>query len=147
MRLPFDANGRLRPGIHWITWLDMTSRFGFNERRIQLLSGLKDALILLKLAGCRTVYVDGSFVTAKPLPMDFDACWAIDGVDPGRLDPVFLDFSNSRERQKERFRGEFFPADLPEGLTGKTFLEFFQTDKESAARKGIVVLDLRRLRQ
>ena len=97
--------------------------------------------------GCRTAYVDGSFVTAKPLPMDFDACWAIDGVDADRLDPVFLDFSNSRARQKARFGGEFFPADLPEGITGKTFLEFFQTDKETGAPKGIVAIDLRRLRQ
>ena len=101
----------------------------------------------LKRAGCGTVYVDGSFVTAKPQPMDFDACWAIDGVDPNRLDPVFLDFSNSRAKQKARFGGEFFPADLPEGMTGKTLLEFFQTDKETGAPKGIVALDLRRLRR
>jgi hypothetical protein len=103
--------------------------------------------MLLKAAGCRTAFVDGSFVTAKPAPGDFDACWAIDGVDPDRLDPAFLDFSNSRARQKARFGGEFFPADLPEGLTGKTFLEFFQTDKETGAPKGIVALDLRRLRR
>jgi hypothetical protein len=60
---------------------------------------------------------------------------------------VFLDFSNSRARQKARLRGEFFPAELPEGLTGKTFLEFFQTDKETGAPKGIVGLDLRRWRR
>jgi hypothetical protein len=125
----------------------MASSFGFTVRRAQLLTGLKDALILLKLAGCRTAFIDGSFVTAKPQPMDFDACWAIDGVDPERLDPVFLDFSNSRARQKARFGGEFFPADLPEGMTGKTFLEFFQTDKETGEPKGIVALDLGRLRK
>jgi hypothetical protein len=32
-------------------------------------------------------------------------------------------------------------------MTGKTFLEFFQTDKETGAPKGIVALDLRRVRQ
>ncbi len=125
----------------------MLLNFGFTERRVRLLSGLKEALMLLKPAGCRTVYVDGSFVTAKPQPVDFDACWAVDGVDPARLDPVFLDFSSSRAKQKARFGGEFFPADLPEGMTGKTFLEFFQTDKETGAPKGIVALDLRRLRK
>ena len=144
MRLQFDGAGRLPPGIHWVAWRDVVSSFGFTPRRVQLLAGLKEALGLLRLAGCQTVYVDGSFVTAKPQPMDFDVCWAILGVDPDRLDPVFLDFSNSRAKQKARFLGEFFPADLPEGITGKTFLEFFQTDKETGAPKGIVGLDLRR---
>jgi Family of unknown function (DUF6932) len=59
---------------------------------------------------------------------------------------VFLDFSHARAVQKAQFLGEFFPADLPEGLTGKTFLEFFQTDKETGAPKGILALNLRRWR-
>jgi hypothetical protein len=85
-------------------------------------------------------------VTAKPVPADFDACWAVEGVAAETLDPVFLDFSNSRARQKQRFLGEFFPAELPEGASGRTFLEFFQTDKETGERKGIVAVDLRRWR-
>ncbi len=92
------------------------------------------------------MYLDGSFVTAKPEPGDFDACWGVSGVEVERLDPLFLDFSNSRARQKARFLGEFFPADLPEGVTGKTFLEFFQMDKEAGNPKGILVIDLRRWR-
>ena len=59
------------------------------------------------------MYIDGSFVTTKPQLGDVDACWAIEHVDPDTLDPVFLDFSHSRAAQKARFRGEFFPADLP----------------------------------
>jgi hypothetical protein len=91
------------------------------------------------------VYVDGSFVTAKPQPDDFDACWDIHGVDPNALDPVFFDFANHRAAQKARFLGEFFPAQLPEGGSGRTFLEFFQADKNSGDPKGIIALDLRRL--
>ena len=64
--------------------------------------------------------------------------------NPDVLDPVFLDFSHARAAQKVRFLGEFFPADLPEGLTGKTFLEFLQTNKDTGASKGIVALNLRR---
>lgn len=133
----FDRTGKLPPGIYWVTWKELES---------QLLAGLRQALVFLKQAGCRSVYIDGSFVTTKPQPGDVDACWAIEHVDPDKLDPVFLDFSHARAAQKARFRGEFFPADLPEGLTGKTFLEFFQTDKETGARKGILALDLRRWR-
>ena len=143
---PFQATGNLPPGIYWVTWKEIVARFGFTPRRTRLLTGLKAALALLKKAGCRSVYINGSFVTAKPQPGDFDACWAIAGVDPDKLDPVFLDFSQARAAQKARFLGEFFPADLPEGLTGKTFLEFFQTDKETGAPKGILALNLRRWR-
>lgn len=142
----FDPAGNLPAGIHWVTWKEMVAGLGFTPRRRRLLAGLREALALLKAAGCRAVYVDGSFVTAKPQPADFDACWAIGGVDPDELDPVFLDFSNSRAKQKSRFLGEFFPAEIPEGISGRTFLEFFQRDKESGAPKGILALDLRRWR-
>jgi hypothetical protein len=143
---PFESPGRLPPGIHSASWRQIEAAFGFTARRTQLLKGLREALALLKAAGCRLVYLDGSFVTSKPMPGDFDACWAVDGVDVEKLDPVFLDFTNGRARQKQRFGGEFFPAELPEGRTGRTFLEFFQTDKESGDTKGIVAIDLARWR-
>lgn len=140
----FDSSGRLPPGIHTATWRQIERRLGFSARRKLLLKGLQDAFRALKAAGCSLVYLDGSFVTSKPEPGDFDACWGIDGVDADNLDPVFLDFSRSRSRQKQRFLGEFFPAELPEGATGKTFLQFFQTDKETGDAKGILAIDLRR---
>ena len=37
-----------------------------------------------------------------------------------------------------------FPAQLPNGTSGKTFLEFFQTEKRTDEPKGIIALDLRR---
>jgi hypothetical protein len=138
----FDSRGLLPVGIHAATWKQIVSRLGFTPRRTWLLEGLNKALQLLRAAGCRLVYLDGSFVTAKPEPRDFDACWAIKGVDVEKLSPVFLDFSNSRARQKRAFRGEFFPAELPEGATGRTFLEFFQIDKETGNPKGILAIDL-----
>jgi hypothetical protein len=140
---PFQPSGNLPPGIFTATWTELNSRFGFNRKRRRLLAGLRQALVLLKRAGCRRVYVDGSFVTTKPQPNDIDVCWAIEGVDPDALDPVFLDFSQSRGRQKARFLCEFFPGDLPEGLTGRTFLEFFQVDKTTGLPKGIVTVNLR----
>ena len=113
----------------------MVSVLGFTPRRVKLLAGLKEAISLLRIAGCHTVYVDGSFVTRKSEPGDFDACWAIDGVDVDKLDPVFLDFSNSRARQKARFLGELCPAELPEGLIGRTFLDFFRRTRKQVLQR------------
>jgi hypothetical protein len=107
-----------------------------------LLAGLEEAIGLLRAAGCRRIFLDGSFVTAKELPNDFDACWDVEGVDADALDPVFFEFSGGRAAQKARFGGEFFPAQVPEGATGKTFLDFFQTDRETGEAKGIVELSL-----
>ncbi|MDP2857268.1 MAG: hypothetical protein Q8P50_04735 [Bacillota bacterium] len=141
----FDDEGRLPPGIHWATWQDLCGRFGINEYRRTLLAGLKAALDSLKAAGCETVYLDGSFVTAREFPGDFDACWDPVGVDPSRLDPVLLTFDRGRATQKARFLGELFPATTRSGNPGPIYLEFFQVDKDTGGRKGIVALDLRRL--
>lgn len=64
------------------------------------------------------------------------------GVDPARLDPVLLDCSDGRAAQKARYGGELFPAELPEGASGRTFLEFFQIDRQTGLAKGIIQLDL-----
>lgn len=88
--------------------------------------------------------IDGSFVTRKESPNDFDACWRQSGVDIDRLDPVFLDFTNARRAQKERFGGEFLIAETPADLEGSTMLEYFQKEVRRGApvQKGIVGLRL-----
>ena len=70
----FDANGNLPPGIHVVTWNELVARFGTTPHRQMLLDGLRAALLSLKDSGCRRVYIDGSFVTAKEEPGDFDGC-------------------------------------------------------------------------
>ncbi|HET7771525.1 MAG TPA: hypothetical protein VFN74_22325 [Chloroflexota bacterium] len=138
---PFDAAGNLPPGVHSATWDEFVARFGTTPRRLTLLAGLKEALDVLRAAGCRRAYVDGSFVTAKPEPGDFDGCWETDGVDPARLDPVLLTFDRQRRAQKARFGGELFFADAAAEPAGTTFVEFFQRDR-SGQPKGIVALNL-----
>ena len=107
-----------------------------------MLAGFRKACEELRKAGCRLVYLDGSFVTRKEQPGDFDACWDVQNVDDARLDPVFWDFSRSRAAQKQRFLGELFPAQLPEGATGRAFAEFFQVNKITGERKGILAIRL-----
>ena len=107
-----------------------------------MLSGLRAALENLKGAGCRTVYVNGSFVTDKVLPNDYDACWEEDDVDPEALDPVLLTFDPGRATQKAKYLGELFPASVIASSDGLSFLQFFQTDKNTGKPKGIVAIDL-----
>jgi len=137
----FREDGTLPPGVHWAEWTEFSTRFGTNPYRRQLLAGLKEGIQMLAAVGCTVVYVDGSFITAKDFPADFDACWGLKGVNATALHPIFLDFDNGRAAQKKRFMGEFFPAQIPEGVSGKTFLDFFQTDKNSGVPKGIVAID------
>jgi hypothetical protein len=139
----FEPNGILTSGIHNATWREFVERFGFSDRRKQQLAGLFEALANLKDAGCTDVYINGSFVTSKNSPGDFDACWDSDGVDLTKVDPVLLDFSNDRMAQKQKYLGELFP-NIKEGSTQLFFLDFFQRDKADNA-KGIIRVDLRTL--
>lgn len=128
------------------TWNEIETRFGGTEGRDALLHGLRAALESLAAAGCRTAYINGSFVTEKEEPQDFDACWDAAGVDPDRLDPALLDFANRRAAQKQRFGGELFPADFAAEPAGMRFLDYFQRDRETGDAKGIVAIDLGGLR-
>lgn len=107
-----------------------------------MLDGLLDALSALRAAGCACAYIDGSFVTTKESPGDFDGCWEASGVDAGLLDRVLLDFSHPRAAQKAKFGGELFIANSAADPAGRAFLDFFQTDKTTGERKGIVAIDL-----
>lgn len=138
----FTANGNLPAGVHRATWDELCERFGHSRHRKNLLEGLAAALRALAIAGCKKVYINGSFVTRKPRPKDYDLCWSIAGVAAERLDPILLDFSPAgRRAMKTKYRGDLFPAEIPEGASGKAFLEFFQTDKRTGEPKGIVSVD------
>jgi len=139
---PFVESGNLPEGVHESSWEEIVDRYG-SERRRELLDGLRAALDSLRDAGCPRAYIDGSFVTAKDEPGDFDACWEAAGVDPNLLDPVLLTFANKREEQKARFGGELFPAGSAADPHGTRFLDYFQQDTVTGERKGIVALDLK----
>ncbi len=139
----WGSTGDLPCGVHFATWLEVEARFAFNPRRRRLLTGFREACEALRNAGCRLVYLDGSFISTKQHPGDFDACWDVRYVNEEKLDPVFWDFSHGRAAQKQRFLGELFPAQLPEGATGRAFIEFFQVNKQTGSAKGIVAIRLK----
>jgi hypothetical protein len=141
----FDpVTGNLPVGEHLAAWPEIADRFGQTPRRRMLLDGLLEALRLLRAVGCKRVYIDGSFVTAKEEPADFDACWDADGVDFDKVDDRLLTFDRGRATQKAAFHGELFIADSRADPQGTLFRDFFQTDRDGR-RKGIIVIDLETL--
>ncbi len=128
----------LPPGIYNSDWPEVSTRFGITPKGIQLLGGMKKALDHLFGLGCPQIWLDGSLVTGKPDPGDYEIVWDPRFVDPIPLDPIFLDFSLGTVPQKAKYFGEFFPSTYIEARSGKPFIEFFQNDTDSGAKKGIV---------
>lgn len=132
----------LPPGIHQASLAEVAATFATNPRRRELFDGLVSALKKLRLAGCSIVYLDGSYVTDKPRPGDFDGCWDPSGVDRAKLDPLFLQFDNGRAAQKAAFKGELFPSSMMCADVGRAFVDFFQMDRFTGKQKGVISISL-----
>lgn len=144
LMIPDLAGDFLPPGIHTADWDEILARFSFSPRRLWLLDGLSLALSELARVGCEQVYLDGSFVTSKAVPGDYDLCWELMNVRLGELDPVFFDLRAPRAKQRAKYRGDLLP-NIVEGSSGMPFVEFFQVEKDSGGTKGILVIDPRRI--
>jgi len=133
--------GYLPAGIHEAAWGEVVNCFAGNIRRKRLTEGLFAACRNLAGAGCIEILLDGSFVTEKPIPGDYDAAWETVGVVPERLDPVLLDSRNGFAAARAKYLGDLFPAS---GVAepGVLFRDFFRTDRDGV-EKGIVLVDLR----
>jgi hypothetical protein len=139
-----ESGGVLPPGIHMATWDEIVARFGDSTHREELLGGLRAALEDLRAAGCELVYLDGSFVTDKEVPNDFDLCWEMAGVNVALLKPVLRDVSPPRAAQQARYRGDILP-NVTERSSGAPFVDFFQRDKVTGGTKGIIAINLKEL--
>ena len=140
---PFRADGALPEGLHAATWDEVRNRFGGSERRENLLDGIHRALIALAEAVCQRFYLDGSFVTSKREPADWDGCYDDTACAEDVLTLAFyMDVSEFPRFQKRRYGGELYPA-LWEALgQGMTFLDLFQMRHERRPT-GIVMIDPR----
>lgn len=135
----FDRRGNLPPGKPYkVTWEELQDRFGTNEHRRDIMAGLKAALDNLKQADCRRVYINGSFITSKTKPSDWDGCWEPYGVNTARVDPIILDVNFDADRVRRKYKGDLF-VQAPKA--GWNYLDVFQKDREGN-RKGILVIEL-----
>ena len=127
--------------MHDATLSEVNQFFATNERRLELYDGLLQGCRSLETAGCLVCFLDGSYVTSKPIPGDYDVCWDPADVDEGKLDPVLLDFTDQRMSRKMKYGGEFFPSSA-RADGSRSFVEYFQIDKETGLEKGIICIHL-----
>ncbi len=142
VRLPGAPYAVLPPGVHSATLAEVEHRYATNERRTWLFEGLIEVAKALRAAGCVTMFLDGSFVTDKEEPGDFDGYWDPSGVIPSLLDPVLMDFENERAAQKWKYRGEMLIAE-EFGGPSESIKKGFRTDKFTGLEKGILRIKLR----
>jgi hypothetical protein len=138
---PFDARGNRPPGIHRATWAEVVARFGTTPHRRDLLAGLREALAALARAGCVALWLDGSFVTAREEPGDYDGAWEVARADVTLLDEAFPG-EDSPTKTKARYGGMLYPISAIVEPSWSVLLEFFQFDK-AGNRRGIVAIDPR----
>ncbi|HEV2747047.1 MAG TPA: hypothetical protein VGW34_07080 [Allosphingosinicella sp.] len=144
--LSFDAtSGYLPLGAHALEWDQFCALCFFNLWRRRLGAGLYRALNNLRCAGCRTAIVDGSFVTAKPDPGDYDLAFDPTGVNAALIDPVLRRHGDGRRAMKAKYLGDIVPWGWTAcAVTGLIYRDFFQRDR-SGDPKGVILLNLERL--
>jgi hypothetical protein len=137
--------GYLPRGLHHMEWATFKTRFAWNYRRRFLSGGMYRALLNLRDAGCRASIIDGSYVSLKDEPDDYDAAFDPVGVNGALVDPILLRHSDGRAAMRAKYFGDLFPwgaTACPN--TGMIYQDFFQQDR-SGLPKGVVFLDLKRL--
>lgn len=145
MALRYQDNGYLIAGVHQLSLKEFVSEFGYSPHRKNLIDGLLKLIEHLKDCNCTKLYVDGSFVTKKYRPGDYDVCWDPNGVDVKKMKliyPVLFDFSAKRRYQKIVYKGEVFRKDwIADYQKNETYFEYFQHDLFDVP-KGIVELTI-----
>jgi len=133
--MKFEKNGYLAKGIYELTWEEFISEFSFSPRRKYLISGLEKVVKILKEANCECIFINGSFISDKLEPNDWDACFK----DTYRMnDYLYNKYPElfDQYKCKEKYFGDLFQANaITDISTEIRFLDFFQRIKPSRRTK------------
>ena len=145
MPLPaFREDGWLPEGHHAATWQEVALRFGgeAGSRRAAILSSLlrwRDAVVAKGMAGL--VILDGSFISSKEAPGDFDLFFLYDEAAEAllRTDPEARLLTDHQACQTLGFQGDVFalPASLQKFSPTLSGLDMFDSDRQGTP-KGVV---------
>lgn len=136
----FDTNGNLPPGIHSATLAEVESKFAHNTKRKELFAALSEVIKILSEANCQEVHLDGSFITTKEEPGDYDLCFEPTGLKPTESLRALL---ANRENRKTEYLGDIFVR-MPEPPYYLDHVRDWQKDgRNEDVIKGIIKIDLR----
>lgn len=143
--MKFNTYGYLPEGIHTITWEDFENEFGFSPRRQMLMKGLYEVIQILKQCGCEAIFIDGSMVTDKLEPDDWDACFKGDEEAFHRLyaidENLVLDDYAKETVRKQNIKVNSILL-MPRPKETYVILIFFQRVKGCKRKKGIIKIKL-----
>jgi len=134
----FNDQGNLPQGIYESNLSEIEKRFAYNKPRQVLFRKLKLLVKDLRMAGCLTLYLNGSYITNKEEPDDYDACWETEGVTSS-ISPILRDIRKFKRERKQKYGGDIFYR-IPE--LGIDHLQFFQQDSRTGELKGIIRINL-----
>jgi hypothetical protein len=138
-----NAESLLPAGIFDCTWPEVQARFGTfrgSDQRVRLFGRLQELAAAMSSSGLfESLVVDGSFVTAKPVPNDIDL---VAVLRPGHSFERDLPMSEyalvSRALLRRRFGFDVIVAERDSGLY-RTYVEFFSRVREAPElRKGLL---------
>ena len=134
--------GHLPVGIHDCSLGEVRRRFGSsNETRRRLMIGLESLVRRGRWAGAKHIYVDGSFVTIKGEPGDWDGVLVmpVGWNAAGKWAAFFTD----RQRIKKEFGGDLFVVMEDDGEVLDHYVRVvFATDREGRS-KGLLRIRLK----
>lgn len=135
----FDQYENLPPGIHVANVAEIRSRFVYNAKRKALFVQLQKVLSILKTSNCLEAYLNGSYITNKKEPGDYDLCWEPTGIKATRDIRKLL---KSPDTLKQKFLGDISPC-IPQPPYHLDHVTSWQMDIEGNA-KGIIKIILRK---
>jgi len=149
MALPaFQANGWLPEGHHPATWQEIILRFSGDDdsRRLAVLSSLlvwREAALAKGMTGL--VILDGSFISAKEAPGDFDLVFSCSEETASiiRSDPLARQLIDTQACRALGFLGDVFalPASLQHHSPLLGGLDMFDFDRQGRPQ-GVIEVPL-----
>jgi hypothetical protein len=137
------GEGMLPPGSHEATMTEIRRRFGTgNPVRTRLMKGLESVLQMARKVGASLFYLDGSFVTDKKEPGDWDAVLLLPaGARIGSKEAIAL---ADRPELRKRYGGDLFTVMEEDTEVLAHYVErVFVRDRHGRA-KGLILFRLNR---
>lgn len=117
------------------TLTEIKKHFAYNQTRLRLVDALRKVVTMLEKCECMYIYLDGSFITSKAEPKDYDLVWEPTGIVPTK---ELKEFLKERDRRKEKYLGDIIVR-YPEPPFHFDHFYQWQMDKDGNA-KGIICI-------